>query len=237
VDAVRAMRQAGVPVYIMERGFFNRMYWTQIDTKGFNHRASWCCDMLCEPAPLEGRGRFEAVWGAPVVPLAPREGGYILVLGQTSGDAQLSESEVTHPKPLIQAMERALPDKYELVFRPHPVYAWRCCGTRATECVAGSLKEAVAGARFVVTINSNSGNEALAWGCPVVAFGPAPYCKAGAATPASVSQLPDVLLGALRGEVPDAAVVENYLYHLACRQYGIDELRSGEALVPLLTQP
>jgi len=32
-------------------------------------------------------------------------------------------------------------------------------------------------------------------------------------------------------------VVENYLYHLACRQYGIDELRSGEALVPLLTQP
>ena len=229
-DAVRAFRKAKIPVWIMERGFFDRMRHTQIDAKGFNHRASWA-DTLCEPAPLEGRGRFEAVWGGPVTPMSARDSGYVLILGQTRNDAQLADSEISHPKQLIQAVAKALPTGIEARFRPHPLYQWNPRGCGADLCTAATLKEAVAGARFCVTINSNAGNEALAWGCPVLALGPALYTRGMVSAWCMLQVLGLSIRDMLDGwNVPPPERVANYLYNLACRQYGIAELRSGEAL-------
>ena len=234
-ESVGAFRKYKTPIWIMERGFFRRMEYTQLDTRGFNHRASWA-DTLTEPAPLEGRGRFEASWGAPVVPMAPRDSGYVLILGQVPGDTQLAESEISHPKPLIRAVAAALPAGIDLQFRAHPLYNWRTRGLPCEPCAAPTLQEAVAGARFCVTINSNAGNEALAWGCPVLALGP--VLGSGCSYPMPGINNTTVPLNCLDGMLdlflgsfsikPETAT--NHLYHLACHQYSMAELRNGWAL-------
>ena len=254
-DAVRAFGAAGKPAFIMERGFFDRTAWTQIDAAGFNHTASWA-HSLSGPAPRAGRDRFEAVWGAPPTPMAPRRDGYVLVLLQVSADSQLANSEIHHPGPLVDAVQDALPHDVPLRVRAHPIGRWNCGvmrngrprharmlsggtafqavgdGTPQAKslCHRGSLAEAVAGARFCITINSNAGNEALAWGCPVLCLGPALYESAGAAMRTTLAGMADAIRDMLDGWCPAPRLVENYLHHLACRQYGIDELAAGGPL-------
>ena len=79
----------------MERGFFDRMAHTQLDWCGFGHRTSWA-SRLARPAPAGGAERFRRVWGDAPTPMRSRDDGYILVLGQVSGDAQLRDSEIHH---------------------------------------------------------------------------------------------------------------------------------------------
>ena len=237
-DAVRAFHAAGKPAFIMERGFFDRMRHMQIDAAGFNHTASWA-DTLIEPAPQEGRGRFEAIRDSPPIPTAARNDGYVLVLLQVPTDSQLRDSEIHHPGPLVDAVEDAMPRNIPLRVRAHPISQWNC-GTRRngrprharmlTGPGAPGLADAVAGARFCLTINSNSGNEALAMGCPVLCLGPALYAMAGAAMQTTLAGMAVAIRDMLDGWHAPQGLVENYLYHLACRQYGIDELRTGAPL-------
>jgi len=92
------------------------------------------------------------------------------------------------------------------------------------------LAAALAGARFVVTINSTAGNEALAAGVPVLAFGPALYTMVGVARQTTVKTLKENLAAMLNGWVPEQAAVENYLRWLAARQWTAEELARGDAL-------
>jgi hypothetical protein len=221
------LRREGVPVVVMERGFFRRMDYCQLDPEGFGHRASWrTC--LTGPAPPEGRSRFFRVWGSR--PCAQRKrGGYVLVLCQVPGDAQLADSELHHPDTLVAAAVEAAWPGCEIRVRPHPLSSYRS-GLE----VEGTLAEAVAGAAFCLTINSNSANEAIAWGCPVVSLGPALYAMAGAALRTSLRELP-AALGLMRcGWHADDGHVGNYLYWLACRQYSNAELAEGSVLRRLL---
>lgn len=229
--AVRAFHDGKLRLWIMERGFFKRMQYTQIDWRGFNHNASWA-NTLTEAAPQEGRGRFEEVWDGPIIPMKKR-GGYVLIIGQTSGDSQLVDSEVRHPKELIKRVDRYLPSNIKLRFRAHPLYSWRCKPRGRLAPIVGTLEDAVAGARFVVTINSNAGNEAIAWGCPVLSWGPSLYAMAGTALRCAKDNFEVRLKKMVDGWHPPQDVVDNYLYHLACRQYSIKELESGDALKEL----
>ncbi len=96
--------------------------------------------------------------------------------------------------------------------------------------MAETLEDAVARARFCVTINSNAGSEALALGCPVLCFGPALYEMGHVAVKTSRKTLMADILDLLAGACPTQDAVVNYLYHLACHQYGLDELRRGDCL-------
>ena len=224
----KAYRDAGKPCFVAERGFFARDSHTQIDAEGFNHTASWS-ETLGLPAPLEGRGRFEASWGRPAVPVKARTEGHILVLGQCANDAQLRESEIVHPSHLVDALEDATPEGVPISFRCHPLRDYNIGTARRTKTLRGTPLEAdIAGARFVVTINSNAGNEALALGCPVLALGPALYCLAGAALQTPLRLLASAVGAMLDGWTPRG--VENYLYNLACNQYTLDEFRCGDVL-------
>ncbi len=224
------MRKMGGKAFVMERGFFGRFENTQIDHLGFSHRASWAAS-LGEKAPEGGRERFEALCG-PVESQAARESGYILVIGQTGGDSQLRDSEINHPAHLLDAVEAATPKGVEIRFRPHPHYAWR--GNKNITRDEGSLRDGVDGARFCVTINSNAGNEAIAWGCPLLCLGPAGAEFGGAALKTGLDSLETAISIMLGGWHPDQNVAENFMYHLASHQYGLDELRDGTALSRLL---
>ena len=98
----------------------------------------------------------------------------------------------------------------------------------------GTLAGAVRGARFAVTINSNAGNEALAWGCPVLCLGPALYATAGVAERTRLAKLPAAIEQMLAGWRPRDDDVRTYLCHLACRQWNCDELAEGSVLKRLL---
>ncbi|MCY2928083.1 MAG: hypothetical protein NTV86_01050, partial [Planctomycetota bacterium] len=116
--AARAARVDGAAVFVMERGFFDRFRYTQIDHVGFNHTASWATS-LREPAPADGAARFRRAGGPPPAPVRVRE-GYLLVLLQTANDAQLRDSEVQDMAELASAAEASAPADMDVRLRAHP---------------------------------------------------------------------------------------------------------------------
>jgi hypothetical protein len=227
-------RRDGIPTFIMERGFFDRFRHTQIDRQGFNHTASWAADVR-QPAPPEGPERFAQVWGRKPKRIRRRKSGCVLVLCQVPGDAQLRDSEIRHPGPFVQAVEDAAPPGVEIRVRAHPLSAWTCGTSRRSRMTqAAALDKALAAAAFAVTINSNAGNEALAWGCCVLCLGPALYAMAGVSMQTELCHLPEFMQLMLDGWRPAQGDVENYLHHLACRQWSCEELARGSVLERLL---
>ena len=228
--AARAARDDGAAVFVMERGFFDRLRHTQIDHVGFNHAASWA-SRVREAAPADGAERFRRVWGDVPAPVRVRE-GYLLVLLQTGDDSQLRDSEVRDMAVLASAAEASAPTDMAVRLRAHPESAWRWNGRRAA-MIDGTLEEALRGAAFCLTVNSNAGNEALAAGCPVLCVGPALYAMAGAAMLTHRANLAGRIAW-MRDCRFDEALVKNYLYHLACRQWTGEELAEGTALKGLI---
>ena len=224
----------GVPFIRMEHGFYDRHNYTQADHEGFLHWSSWRRN-LTEPAPDPSR------FTQDVIPLRRDREGYVLVLGQMANDTQMVDSEITGPVSLQRNVIGALPDGAPAFFRPHP----QCAHERPNKMhrtlpILGSredqradygktqhgigLDEALDGAKFVITINSNAINEALIRGVPVLAFGPALGIYAGVVKPTSTLTLRDDIKAMLAGWIPDQDQVENYLAWLACRQWSNDEL-------------
>jgi hypothetical protein len=221
-----------VPTLFVEHGFWDRRAHVQIDHEGILHWASWAKQLRC-PAPPDGATRLARFWPQPLHRFAERE-GYALVLGQLAGDSQMDDSELKGSAPLERAISRYLKDS--ACIRPHPLSDRNRRHEYLPLCPGETLADAVVGAKYCVTINSNSGNEALAMGCPVLAIGPSLYGAAGVALEINMAGLRDALQRMGKGWRPAAAAVRNYLEWLACRQFGQDELRSGEALAPLVAE-
>jgi len=225
-------RANGSKTLILERGFFDRMNYSQMDMEGFNHRASWAKN-IGGPAPVSGVRRFKDIEQAVGrrERVSARKKGYILVLGQTGGDAQLCDSELCHPAGLLDAVMNATDQK--IVFRPHPDNGWR---PEYIESMEGPLSTAIEGARFCITINSNAGNDALWAGVPVLCFGPALCEMAGVAMGTSAARLPHDIKFMLDGWAPDEKRVLSYLHWLCARQWNADEIASGNPLRQILAE-
>ncbi len=234
-------RRRGLRVIVMERGFFDRYRFTQLDPEGFSHTASWARqEVLRAPAPPEGQARFVGSYGRLPRPLRPRRDGYLLLLLQVACDSQLDGCELHHPLPLVQAVQDTAPCDLDIRVRVHPRSSWRFGWAGRARVIDGSLQDALAGARFAVTINSNSGNEALAVGCPLLALGPASYTIARVARRCSLADLPRALASMADGDLGPSedqapAIVRNYLFHLACRQFSTKELADPALLAGWLT--
>jgi hypothetical protein len=236
-------RRSGQAVIRMEHGFFDRGRYTQADHEGILHWSSWA-QALGQAAPIPvpqgARDRLAAVWLGTLADVKARRGGYVLVLGQVPGDTQLEDSEISLPKDVCRMVASWLPrvaPGVKAVFRGHPkaptgVNILAAQAIRAT--VGGTLEEAVAGARFVVLINSNSANEALAWGCPVLAFGPAVGIQAGVVRKAGIRTFAEDLKAMLAGWAPDPERVKAYLALLAARQWSNEEFADGRCLGNLI---
>ena len=224
-------RRFGLPVLCIEHGFFDRRAHVQIDHEGILHWASWRREFK-NPAPAEGAERLACIWPRPLDPFHKRRDGYVLVIGQLRGDSQLAESEITIPADLERLVARSVPEGVGAVFRPHPK-ARRQRSNHLPLCKAATLEEAVCGARFAVMVNSNSGNECLALGCPVLCFGPALYAQAGVARQTTVKAFRKDLTEMLAGWRPDEPTTRNYLHWLACRQWNADDLADGRVLAEL----
>jgi len=240
-----------VPVIRLEHGFFDRRLYSQADHEGILHWASWR-RLLRQPAPADGAARL-ARHCSQIQPMERRKLGYVLVLGQVLGDTQLLASEVQGPLPLQRIVARAMPKGVPAFFRPHPQcvhqalkqqskrhdylplmgYGIERQAYRANGSGTG-LTEALAGARFIVTINSNAINEALIAGVPCVAFGPSLALEASVVHPIREQTARADLQAMLDGWVPEQVQVENYLCWLACRQWTPAEFADPHVVGKLL---
>ena len=225
-----AFVRAGIPLYRVEHGFWDRRRNVQIDLDGFLAWASWANDWP-EPPP-EAEAKFAEYWQRPVLEVRARSEGYVLVLGQVARDSQLRESEFDGPAPLEKAVAKALPHGVEARFRPHPnatgVDASRVGNGRAQlPRIGGTLEDALAGARFMVSINSNSAVEATVAGVPCLEFGPSLALNAGVSRKAGLATLREDLRAMLDGYAPPHEAVRRYLLNLAMRQHSVADMRTG----------
>lgn len=216
--------KTGTPVVLLEAGFFDRAWRSQADWRGWNTKASWR-PCLATPAPAYGAKRFRDAWGRDPVPVANRR-GYVLILGQVGGDAQLRTSEIQTDYHLACFVARCCRGM-DVRLRRHPKIDASKASESPVPTIGGTLEEAIAGASFVVTINSNSGNEALALGCPVLCFGPALYQLPGVTMSTTVAGLRESIRAMADGPEWYPDFVQNYLYWLACRQWTHAEFEAG----------
>lgn len=233
-----AQRNGSVLVYV-EHGWFDRSGSVQIDTHGIQHRASWA------QGPYDGGSHPFSLQ-----PVVARDQGYALVLGQVPGDAQLADSELAGPAPLLRYLSRAAPRDIPIRYRPHPagpplnmarfprVELSPNITPRAdyhTHKNGGSgLSADLDGARFAVAINSTALMEASMAGVPCLAFGPACGLNNGAYHPATIGSLPRDIGDMMGGWVPADGAVDNLVGELFSRQHSPDDLRNPEYMIGVL---
>lgn len=229
------LQAAGKIVMTMEHAFFDRRRErVQIDHGGFSQMASWCRTEVFD-APASGHDRLRMMAGrAPQAQVARRE-GYILVILQVPNDGQLADSEIQTPGPLVRAVEASAPEGVDIRVRAHPVCPWSCRTNRRARMSEGkTLEEDIAGARFVVTINSTAGVKTILMGCPLLCLGPAMYATAGVAFETSIADLAEAISVMLSGWSPRTDKATNFLRHLANHQWTFAELAQGDVLKELL---
>lgn len=160
-----AIAAATGEVCILERGYLgDRFAWTSVSFGGeLNGRATF-------RGPFEDRGRWDRHFASLMKPWSQRA-GYALLLGQVPGDMSL--------RPVggrLDGWYRTTAAKlqrlgYGVRFRPHPL-AYRRGGSSmviGARTIGGSLDEALAGAAFAVSFNSNSAVDAVLAGVPTIA--------------------------------------------------------------------
>lgn len=249
-----AARTASARMLYLEHGFFQRQEYTQADPAGFLHNASWA-GRVSGSAPAGGFDRVSRFYPT-LRAVRARSEGRIVVLGQVDGDSQMYQSEIGTAKRLQLAVKSALPPgvRGDACFRPHPatigprdgarrVFLPLCPGSQnmrealgyATRKQSTTLAAVFRHARFVVAINSNALNEALAAGVPCLCFGPFLGLNAGVVHGTTVHSLRRDMAEMLDGWCPDADAVRNYLAWLAARQWNNAELATGEPMAEILS--
>lgn len=153
--------EAGVPVVVLDYGYLKRANHAHDWRTGHWQASVGGLNRL--PSGVDG-SRFDAL-GLDIAQAGGDPNGYVLLCVQTPGDASHGMHEDA-----LQQWCAAQAEKWPgLVIRPHPL-ADEDYGL--PRCPARTLDEALAGARLVVTGNSNSGHDALMAGVPVVATVP-----------------------------------------------------------------
>lgn len=230
------MRADNIPVFIVEHGFLQRRSFVQIDHKSFSHLASWASEAFFNSRlPIDATQRLREVYPT-YISIKPRS-GYVLILLQDADGAatlHLKGLEIRQPGPLIAAVEEATPDGVEIRARAHPLDKWSCDIQGRTRMTNGNLTEDVAGAAFCITINSTAGIEVAMMGCPLLSLGPSLYAMGGASLSSSKNSLKRDMAKMLAGWHPEPRRALDFFSHLACRQWGFDELAQGDVLKPLL---
>lgn len=165
---------SGRRALIVERGYVgNRFTWTSLGYDGLNGRADFCnanspgdrWRKLCE---AEGEnyvgGRLMQPWRD-----TRHDGDYVLIMGQVVGDASLRQVRIEdwYRTQFLRLRNRGI----RTYFRNHPLNTIipQIDGLSMLPDTV-RLDEALLGAKWVVTYNSNSGVDAVLSGVPVVAM-------------------------------------------------------------------
>lgn len=202
---MRGQKAAGARYLVMERGYFgDRFAFYSLGYDGLNGRADFCN----AGAPGDRWQRYG--WDLP----AWKESGQIvLVMGQVLGDAALAHVNYREwqEKAVIAAKKYELP----VYFRRHPHPRARADGTQLRVPLSKStLEEDLARAAVVVTLNSNSGVDAVLAGVPAIT-----YDVGAMAWKVTAHKIGEIARPCRR----------QWVHELAYAQWLLHEIESGEA--------
>lgn len=199
-DPFDRQRQRGGEICVLERGYIgDRMEYSSVSFGGqLNGRATF-------RGPFREPSRFERDFGHLMKAWRPTFEGYALLIGQVEGDASVRGLDL-HAF-YVDAMAKLEGAGFKVKFRPHPVAA-----ARVGKQVA-PLEADLAGARLVVTLNSNTAVESVLAGVPTIAMD-----QGSMAWPVTGHDLPT------RPGRPDR---EPWAHRLAWCQWRKDEMADG----------
>lgn len=206
------LRDQGHEVIVMERGYLgDRFSYTSLGWNGLNGYATF---PEINDKTMDRFSKF-----AELKPWKTN-GEYILILGQVPGDKSLKGRNLNSWYEEI-AEEAADAHRLPVYFRPHPLaykkgVVFRPRNALSQDC---SLEEALAKAKLAITFNSNSGVDAVINGIPAMCADEG--SMAWDMCSHSVSQI----------VTPDRSL---WAASLAWKQWSLKEIKSGEALKPLL---
>jgi hypothetical protein len=200
--------KSGRRALIMERGYVgDRMkVWTSIGYDGLNGKADFCnADMPPE--------RWEQNFAHLMKPWRDgRAAGYVLVMGQVAGDASIRGVDIGHW--YRETCKKISLAGHRVAFRPHPLYRRHLGLPHLAVVLKGTIEEALRGAKFVVTYNSNSGVDAVLAGVPTVT------CDRGSMAYAVTGHDP--------AKVPPTPDRSAWAAAIAYAQWKQDEIRNGD---------
>jgi hypothetical protein len=142
--------------------------------------------------------------------------GYALFCGQMPGDATHPFKDAFSITNVVQEIQRRIPN-IEVKYRAHPKVI-----INKVDMIA--IEEDFAGARCILTYNSNSGHDALRYGLPIFCHQSAPYADL-ASSLFTLNQLEDRIKNP---PFPSKNQWEHYFKRLAYAQWSFDELKNGE---------
>lgn len=154
----------GHDILVMEHGYLaDRKHYTSLGWNGLNGHA------LMPEYSDDGGERFKYL-GVELKPWRENPNGYVLILGQLKGDASLFgfDAEVACNKWIRDLNSRG----ERVLFRHHPesIRHKRMWDIKGAEISQGTLQEALDGAKYALSYNSNSCLDAILNGTPCVAM-------------------------------------------------------------------
>lgn len=159
---IEAQRRSKRDYLVMERGYVgDRFRWTSMGFNGLNGRAHFHADGM----PGDRWERYFDCMGKWT-----RGGEYILLVGQVTGDASIKHIDFkAWAREAVGQIRGSFPG-VPIRWRPHPKEVERKSYSElpGTELSVRPLSEDLAGARCVVTYNSNTGVDAVLAGVPTV---------------------------------------------------------------------
>ena len=205
MELINRQRTLGSDYLVAERGYVgDRFAWTSLGYNGLNGRA----DFL-------NNGKDGDRWNKYFSGLMHPwkfNGDYILIMGQVSGDASLSELGDFN-KWVAKMLSKIKEHHVGMVaYRPHPLARQKA--PHGLRCISGTLDEDLADASLAVTYNSNSGVDAILAGVPTIVMD-----EGSMAWPVA-SHDPALVV------YPDRTTWAN---ELAWCQWADDEIKNGDA--------
>lgn len=207
-EVIELHKSLGKPVVILETGYIYRgdgeHHYYAAGLNGLNGRA----DFRNAGMPSDRAEKLNIKLGDR------REGSKIILCGQVPQDASVDHIDIMEWLVYARDEIKKRTDR-EIVYRPHPL-----ASTKPIEGCSYSTKtlaDDLADAHCVVTFNSNSAVEAAIAGVPVFAFDQGSMALPIANTDFDAIESPSL---------PDRT---QWLDDLAYAQWGLDEMRGGEA--------
>jgi len=157
-----AAKTAGsyVDYLVMERAYLEPRYeWISLGYNGLNGRA----DFLNKNSPSD---RWDKHFAGRLQPWAPN-GDYVLLTTQVPGDMSIRHLDVNY-KSIIYMIKRYTDLPVYVKHHPLAHDTWNVAGAKKILPADMPIQEAIRRAKVVVTINSNSGVDAIVAGKPVI---------------------------------------------------------------------
>lgn len=197
---------SGRRALVLERGYVgDRMNtWTSAGYDGLNGMADFFNDK-------KSAARWNKHHKAEMKPWREAKGDLVVIMGQVPTDASLRG--LNFNAWLRETAERLQRAGHRVGFRPHPNHR-DTLHVRGVEQLTGTMEEALARAKWVVTYNSNSGVLAVLAGVPTVS------CHRGSMAWEMTGHDPYLM-----PPTPDRTA---WASRLAWTQWSMEELRNGD---------